>query len=74
MSRPSKGTTTPGFINPNNQKNHGQTDPPKPGNDHGQWTHVMECLHCHYRYGANGTDIHNRRCPKCQAGQPGLPI
>ncbi len=29
---------------------------------------------CGFEYGANGTDVHLRRCPKCQAGAPGEPL
>jgi hypothetical protein len=27
-----------------------------------------------YEYGANGTDVFERKCPECQDGMPGLPL
>ena len=74
MTRKSKGTTEPGYENPNRQRNLGKTDPPLPGNDHNQVTYIVECLHCGHRYGANGSELHIRKCPKCQDGAPGLAI
>ena len=29
---------------------------------------------CGHRYGANGSDFHIRKCPKCQGGAEGLSI
>ena len=29
---------------------------------------------CGARYGANGSDFHQRKCPNCQGGMPGLDI
>jgi hypothetical protein len=29
---------------------------------------------CDFEYGANGTDVHLRKCPKCQGGQKGEPL
>jgi hypothetical protein len=37
-----------------------------------QYVYVLQCSICGYEYGANGSDIHLRRCPSCQGGQPGL--
>lgn len=61
----------PGFVSINNQlvideapeyvSNHESAKP---------WWLV--CLDCKYEYGANGCDIHNRKCPKCQGGKAGL--
>lgn len=67
-----KGWTEPGRINPNKQRVMRRTD--VAGTDHGQVVYVLQCEHCGYRYGANGSDIHERRCPHCQAGKPGCPI
>jgi hypothetical protein len=67
----SKGTTTPGFVNPHGQEVLRRTD--LPGNDYLQYTYVMRCGECSAEYGANGSDIHLRRCPTCQGGRPGLP-
>ena len=69
--RPGSGPTTQiGSINRNRQKNHGTRD--LPGNDHCQYSYKLECLCCGHCYGANGTDIHIRKCPKCQGGAPGI--
>ena len=65
-------TTRPGFVNENRQANLGPTNPPIPGNLDGQIVYVMQCLDCRATYGANGCDIHERKCPYCQDGQPGL--
>lgn len=63
-------TTETGYINKNNQRNNGRTD--KAGTDFGQWYYAMECLNenCGHKYYANGTDIWQRKCPKCQGGRP----
>jgi hypothetical protein len=42
------------------------------GTDHSQHIYVLHCGECGYDYGANGSDIFERRCPLCQAGKPGL--
>jgi hypothetical protein len=34
----------------------------------------LQCGHCGYDYGANGSDIWERKCPACQEGAPGLVI
>lgn len=67
-------TTVLGYTNRNNQRNCGCTG--QPGNDHNQMTYRMQCLNlaCGHTYGANGSDIWQRRCPKCQGGRPGLDI
>lgn len=31
----------------------------------------LRCLFCGHNYGANGCDIHIRKCPACQQGMPG---
>ncbi len=68
----SKGTTEPGFLNPNGQLVIKKADPPRRGTDHLQWVYILECQHCHQRYGANGSDNHHRKCPACQGGRPGI--
>ncbi len=65
-----KGTTEPGFTNPHGQRVVRRTD--ERGTDHLQYVYVLHCTHCEDEYGANGSDIHLRRCPGCQGGQPGL--
>jgi Zn finger protein HypA/HybF involved in hydrogenase expression len=44
------------------------------GTDHNQriWAVQCEIRNCGHVYGVNGTDFHERRCPKCDGGQPGL--
>jgi hypothetical protein len=67
-----KGTTHPGYENL-----HGQVvvrDTGQPGTDHGQRVYELRCTHCGHVYGANGTDIHERKCPACQGGRPGIPL
>ena len=65
-------TTTIGYINRNNQKNHGTRG--VAGTDHAQYAYKMECLvkGCGHVYGANGTDIFQRKCPRCQGGNKGI--
>ena len=62
----------PGHINKNGQKNLGRREPPLSGTDHGQFVYVMNCTVCGFVYGANGSDIHLRKCPKCRKGKPGI--
>ena len=69
-SRTSAGTTEPGYRNRNDQIVVRKTD--LPGNDHNQRVYVLECGRCQRRYGANGSDIWQRRCPQCGGGRPGL--
>ena len=61
-------STEAGYVNKKNQKNLGKTS--KPGTDNNQWFYQMECLDCGHKYFANGSDIWQRKCPKCQGGQP----
>ena len=66
----SKGTTRPAYKNP-----HGQVvlrDTGYPGTDHLQRIYVVQCQRCRHEYGANGSDIHIRKCPAYQSGAPGL--
>lgn len=58
-----KRTTDPGYVNRNNQKVIKNTG--LPGTDHRQYVYELECLDCRRHHGANGTDIHQRRCPYC---------
>jgi len=67
---PDAPTTKPGFVNANRQvviRNSGL-----PGTDHLQCVYQLGCSKCGNIYGSNGTDIHDRRCPKCMDGKPGL--
>ena len=61
-------STVTGYVNKNNQKNNGCTY--EAGTDNNQKFYAMECLNCGYHYKANGTDVWQRKCPKCQGGKP----
>lgn len=65
-------TTQIGYVNRNNQKNIGTRG--VKGTDHGQSSYKLECLEnsCGHEYGANGTDIFQRKCPRCQGGNEGI--
>jgi hypothetical protein len=39
-----------------------------------QRVYVLRCGDCGHEYGANGCEIHDRRCPRCQGGPDGLSI
>lgn len=62
-------TTDIGYINRNKQKNIGKTT--QEGTDHMQYLYKMKCLNpeCGYEYFANGSDIFQKKCPKCQGGK-----
>lgn len=66
MAKQSPSTVT-GFINKHNQKNNGRSD--EPGTDNLQWFYNIECLDCGYTYKANGSNIYEKKCPKCQGGK-----
>lgn len=59
-------STDYGFINKNRQKNIGKTN--MKGTDYMQKLYKMQCQDCGYEYYANGSDIHLKKCPKCQGG------
>lgn len=46
----------------------------KEGTDHKQYAYKVCCTHCEHIYGANGSDMYERKCPKCQEGEPGIPF
>lgn len=68
----SKGTTEIGYVNPNGRVTIRDTG--LPGTDKYQRIYQLACSICGYNYGANGADIHERKCPKCQGGSLGLKI
>jgi len=70
MARASAGTTERGRTNRNGQTVIRATG--RPGNDHLQYVYVLRCGRRGTEYGANGSDIWQRRCPSCQGGAPGL--
>ena len=63
-------TTTIGYKNRNDQIVIRRTG--LSGTDHGQYIYILKCSNCQNEYGANGSDIWQRKCPKCQNGKPGL--
>ncbi|TXH35054.1 MAG: hypothetical protein E6Q92_12280 [Burkholderiaceae bacterium] len=65
-------TTRIGYVNRNNQLCTGHRG--TAGTDHGQVVYRMACMRadCGRIYGANGTDVFQRKCPHCQGGAPGL--
>jgi hypothetical protein len=67
--RHSAKTTEPGYKNKNEQEVLRATS--QPGNDHNQLVYVLRCRVCGREYGANGSDIWQRRCPYCQGGASG---
>jgi hypothetical protein len=72
ITREDKGTTSPGYLNKNGQVT--VRDTGIPGTDNLQRVYQLACSHCGDVYGANGSDIHERKCPKCQGGRPGLAL
>ena len=42
----------------------------------GQRVYVLQCQvgGCGHEYGEEGIRVHQRRCPRCQGGKPGLPV
>jgi hypothetical protein len=67
-------TTQIGYLNRNNQRCMGHRG--VAGTDHGATAYKMVCQEprCGHVYGANGTDVFQRKCPRCQGGQPGIPF
>jgi hypothetical protein len=65
-------TTESGFVNPNGQVTIRNTE--LPATDHNQYVYQIACSHCGGIYGANGSDIFERKCPYCQVGRPGIPL
>ena len=69
--RKEEGTTRAGFINRNGQKNLGRCKPLRSGNDNNQYVYIMQCGKCKHKYGSNGSDIFQRKCPSCDEGKEG---
>ena len=65
-------TTNIGYVNKNGQAVNRNTG--IRGTDHGQTVYQLGCSICGHVCGANGADIHLRKCPNCQDGAPGLPF
>ena len=70
MTIKSSPTTATGYVNRNGQVVVRNTR--TPGTDNNQYVYQLGCSHCGHVYGANGSDIFQRKCPKCQSGAPGL--
>jgi len=68
--RKSAPTNQVGYENRNGQILLQPTD--QPGTDHLQYFHGLRCTPCGNEYGANGSDIHLRRCSQCQRGRPSV--
>jgi hypothetical protein len=67
-----RSTTESGFVNL-----HGQITIRNTlllGTDHNQYVYQLGCSKCGHVYGANGSDIHERKCPACQGGRDGLAV
>ncbi len=67
---PKVRTTTIGYVSKRGQVVIRGTG--KPGTDHGQKIYQLGCSKCGHVYGANGSDIFEHKCPKCQGGHEGL--
>jgi len=70
---PRHKTTDPGYTNPHGQIVIRRTGFPSETFP-GQTIYHLRCTHCGHDYGANGTDIHLRRCPRHQNGAKGEPL
>jgi PHP family Zn ribbon phosphoesterase len=70
MGSQSVVTTAIGFKNRKGQvvvRNTGHR-----GVDLSQYIYQLACGKCGHNYGANGSDIYERKCPACQDGEPGF--
>ena len=61
-----------GALNRNRQSLLAKT--PFDGTDYNQKIWAVRCTQpgCGHVYGVNGSDFFERKCPKCQAGVPGI--
>jgi hypothetical protein len=66
-------TTLPGFENLHGQTVVNRTGAPSTTFP-GQVIYRLKCGRCGFEYGANGCDVHARRCPGCQEGKGGEPL
>jgi hypothetical protein len=62
--------TTIGFRNREGQVVVRKTE--REGSSSEQRIFILRCSVCGFEYGADGRDIYDRLCPKCQDGPPGL--
>lgn len=73
LSVESNATGMSKHKNPGNRNDNGQItirETQWPGNDHNAKICILECEKCKFRYGVNGPDIWERKCPNCQDGRP----
>jgi hypothetical protein len=63
--------TTIGFRNRDGQELLRKKD--REGRTPEQRVFILRCTVCGHEYGAEGCDIYDRLCPRCQDGPPGLP-
>lgn len=70
QARAASNTARPGYVNRNRQLVLHRTE--ERGNDHNQYVYKMRCKSCEQEFGANGSDIWQRRCPSCGGGAPKL--
>ena len=65
-------------IEPGTTNSHGQIVVRKAGRAAddlpGQSIYVLRCTRCGHEYGEAGIRAHQRKCPKCDGGKPGLPL
>ncbi len=68
-------TLVPGTVNSNRQKVLGRAARLGGGME-GQRVYALQCqvAGCGHVYGEEGIRVHQRRCPRCQEGKPGLPV
>jgi hypothetical protein len=59
-----------GYTNRNEQRCCGTLG--VPGTDGNAYAYKLECTLCGFVYGANSGDVHERKCPNCQDGKPGI--
>ena len=67
MTDKKKRTTDEGYRNRNGQVNCGKTE--WAGNDNNQRIYALRCGRCGFCYGANGSDVFQRKCPNCGGGE-----
>jgi predicted Zn-ribbon and HTH transcriptional regulator len=68
-------STRPGAVNRQRQKVVRKVDWVDGGMD-GQSVYVLQCQRpgCGFEYGEEGIRVHQRKCPRCDGGLPGLPV
>ena len=63
----------PGTVNENGQevlRRAGRAAEDLPG----QNLYALKCRSCGYEYGEAGIRVHERKCPKCGGGKPGIDL